>query len=263
MSRVLEIKLSGSLNGEKVRPETFGISDLILILNGILTAVKAETPGGQFADQAKPRLLALRAIRPGSTVLEIEYDSEAAGAVDRITSALADRDMTRLTKPAQKAVRDAFGRIIKGGAGVQLLNGKETSVFTQANPIPAPAPPAMLKEETSLLAHVLKIGGGGRHSVIRAKFYATNQELTFPCARAIAKRMSDWGCLFDDVSLDGVATWRVEPWHLVRFRVKDFVPHRKKPASQRFDSLADKFGPPWNNVDPDEYMTGVRGGDTE
>jgi hypothetical protein len=259
---VLEIKLSGSMNGEEIRPETFGISELIHLLNGVLAAVKAETPGGQFTEQVKPRLLALKAIRPGSNILEIEYASEAAEAVDRITSALVDRNLGRLTKPGQQGIRDAFKRLIKGGGGVQILNGRATPVFTQANPIPAPSPPRTVRETASLLVYVKRVGGE-RRPTIGAKFYATGQELTVRCSRSLVKRLSDEGCLFEDVSLEGEAVWRVEPWQLLHFKASDFIHHKRKSASHRFDELADKLSPVWRKIDPDEYMAGARGGDPE
>lgn len=236
MADTFTIRLTGKIDGEEIHPSTFDLAVMIRFLSGILSGVNIEAKrDSSVAARANARLLSLSAITDRCTEMSFSITPTAKQAVNRISTALSKEDLDGLSTGTQKEIREAFEYITYKGAGVQILNGKASRVYTKDRPLPPPKKELLLVEEsTSLLARVYRVGGK-KTATILATFEATNETIAVNCSSAIAKRISDERCLYEIICLIGKAEWRIAPWSLVNFTVNDFTQPFKGKASKLFE----------------------------
>lgn len=260
MSDKFSIKLTGKMKDVEVHPDTMDMADLLELLDSLIKAVKAECPQRQKPNASTRNLLTLNSIEDACSNYVIGHSPEAELAVRNITEAFVESDFNRLNPLARQELYKSINRLINAGVGVQVNNGRPSPVFSLDNPLPVQPEAETLQEETSLLAKIIKVGGESKPT-IQAHFYSTEQNITVDCKKDTAKRLSDSGCLYEDVSLEGVVTWQTKPWQIIKFDVSDFILHDTGNASKIFGELSDTLYPSWDGINSKEYVDKIRGGD--
>jgi hypothetical protein len=76
-------------------------------------------------------------------------------------------------------------------------------------------------------------------------------------SQAVAKDLAQR--LYEDVVLEGRATWRTDTWEVVDFRVDSVSPFRTAPPHEAFEALAEVAEGRWDEEDAVEYVHCLRG----
>jgi hypothetical protein len=262
MSSKLEIRLGGQIAGEPLTPATLPVADLLNLLTKFLDAVKSEARPDPI-DVRSPGTIALTAIQPGSAKLVFEVGT-AAPAVDRITSALAARDLSTLRPDTQVAVRSALNVVLSRGGEVQLSNGKVTPTFSQKDSLPTAQRPSVMKELTSILAFLNEVGHekqpSARVRLYTARTPSEGDELTVKMPREVCIALSPH--IFKDVTFHGEAKWAIydRRWRLAGFEATSFTPMKGepktggRPLAQVFGDIARAAPGAWDEIDPADYV---------
>ena len=262
MRDTFTIRLTGYINGEEIHPGTLDITDLLKLLEGLSGAIKRETAEDHGSSTNKTRLLSLESILDKCSEMTIKYTSPARHGCSRIENALCFGSMESLQEESQGKLRKSFNRLIAKGANLQWIGEHASPVYSKENPLPVAKGIGTFNElSASLLARVLKIGGEN-DAAIRAVFDATGQEMSAKCSVSVCKKMSDAGCLYENVSLLGKVKWQVSPWKIATFNVKGFEKHYQGKSSDFWTTLDDKFTAACDSIDIDKHMDDMRGEET-
>jgi hypothetical protein len=111
-----------------------------------------------------------------------------------------------------------------------------------------------LQGTTTIQALCLRVGGVQPKAELRLpnREKLLHAELTAEVARQLAQR------LYEEVILEGRATWNVDPWEVEAFRVNRVTTYRKTDAVLAFKELSEAARGSWDEVDALSYVHGLR-----
>jgi len=66
--------------------------------------------------------------------------------------------------------------------------------------------------------------------------------------------------LYENVSLDGEATWQLPNWTIIKFQISDIYKTVNVPPDKAFEMLKRSLGKYWQDVDAEQYVEAERYG---
>jgi hypothetical protein len=112
--------------------------------------------------------------------------------------------------------------------------------------------------DTSIAGRVLRVGGA---TEIRCALRVTFQERVLSCVVAnidVAKKLANR--LYEEVAVQGSATWLKNTWQMVNFTIKDVHSFKKTKTCQAFEELREAGGKGWDAIeDPQKYLEELSG----
>lgn len=243
--------------GEDISPGTLSVSDLLKLLAPLEAAITATSKDDL---QGRPALALVGTARTASADLGLR--SYAGAAVAEVTAAIAEKDWRRLPHEAQTKLH-AFSKAI-GGRGWRCMfqpNGtpgiREAEISPQ-HPVPQPAT-ARVEELTTTYGVLTAVGGADPTKWGHLQPIDGAELVHLKFDEQMAKQLADR--LFEEVGLEGIATWDTASWSIVSFQVERLLPYRATDARTAFDELREAVGDAFDDVDPLEYQHRIRHGD--
>lgn len=245
--------------GAEVNPEQVPLKDLVDVLTSIdrviqsyLAAELDELPGGA--------LLSLVGIRPGSENLVFSTQASVLPAWSVITGALDMGEIDSLPSETHRELWSFSQSLERRKWELSIHEDLELGICQATLGVNAklqpPAEPVIIQGTTSLHGRCLRVGGAIRPKA-EVRLSATNQilhvELTEDVAKDLAKR------LYEEVVLEGKATWYAETWEIKKFRVTDVTAYRARDPQDAFNELLKVSEGQWDGVDAPAFVESLRG----
>jgi hypothetical protein len=245
-----------AITGAQVSPEDVSLRELVAVLGRLDAAIQAfaaeklEVPEGVS--------VSLVDIRPGSESLVFSVPDPLLPAVAVISSSFRDRDFSQLPKAAYKELYELSETVTRRGWGLEIREQPEAGIpyasLTPDAPLVPPMGPVYLKGTSTVHGRCLRVGGSTKP---RAEIRLSNGELlNVDLSEALAKELAPQ--LYEEVALEGTATWNPDTWEIESFRVTEVLPYRKTDPALAFRELAEAAGGRWDEVDPVEYVRSLR-----
>lgn len=179
-------------------------------------------------------------------------------AAFRIAEALATHHFSSLPETVLSPLRGLVRFVRQRGciAEVQIKRGSEmaTTSITPQTRIEAFVP---VDGETILYGQVIRVGGVDPKVELKpltgkALFCSTTEEIAIQLANR----------LYQQVSLQGCATWDQETLEVKEFRITKVLPYAKKPLIQTFKLLKERAHGAFDSIeDINQYVTTLRHGE--
>lgn len=250
----VEIQLSGA----KLSPEAVSISALVGVLTRLDNAVRGylpEAPGGASEEAA----LSLTGIRAGSETLVLSLAEPYLPAWVGISDAIESGDYGKLPGPSYEEIYRLSEDTAKRKWAVEIREnaalGVKPARLSPDKPLKAPAGPVAIKGTTTIHGRCLRVGGSTRPRA-EVRLSSTGQLLNADISEKDAKSLAQQ--LYEEVALEGTATWDPDTWEIVAFKVTDVLPYRKVDPALAFKELSEVAEGKWDEVDPVAYVRGLR-----
>ena len=246
------------LLGEGVLPETTRASDLADFVANFEKAI-LETARAHGVELPDDPFVSLVGIEPGSNRLKWAVATLVLPAVTAVSSAVLHNDFTQIPRPAHQALHDISRRVVDRQWSVRFVADDPSVVppaeISEAHPVPPPPPAPELRGTTTLFGRCIRVGGVRPRAEISLQgggtlFIDVSEQL----ARQLAQR------LYEQVSLDGEASWDAETWSIQSFRATAVTDFRAVSLASAFHELTVAASDAWNGVDVDAYVAERRHG---
>ena len=247
-----------AITGPSVSPEEVSVSLLTTVLSRLEGAVLSYARA-KFGDQlAEDLTLSLVDIRQGSECLVFSVPDPLVPAVAGISQALGLENYADLPGPTYAELYQLSEAVTDRGWGVEIREQPEHGIrwarLGTERPLPPPFKPALIQGTTTVHGRCLRVGGVQPRAEIRLSTNSRllNVDLSEETAKELATR------LYEEVVLEGHATWNAETWEVERFRVSRITDFRRTDPDLAFKELAEAAQGQWEGVDAAEYVRSLR-----
>lgn len=254
------VRMMTAIEGEGVSPETMKLRDLVEVLKLFEAAVAAET--GEYGpdERNRPALpLNLVGIESGSAMVVLESPTHLAGVVERIAGAVSSGEYASLELGCHEKLRRLYQFVRGRDWAFRFRADQDVTVdpaeISAEQPVPETAG-RVIRGATTILATLTKIGGEECRAYLKP--IPRGRLITARINRKMAKELGDR--LFEDVALEGIASWTLDGDEIVDFEVTGITGHQ--PSSMTLEEMFAKgrelTGGAWDAVDAAGYVRGLR-----
>lgn len=207
--------------------------------------------------------VSLVGVEPGSNRLTLALAAGLATAASVVSGSVATGAYDDLPGTALAALHEVSDQAAKRKWSVDFLEDKRNKVraarISAEHPIPPPPRPPFATGTTSILGRCVRVGGATKP---RAEIRLTtggllNIDVSEELARSLARN------LYDEVCIEGVATWRTDDWSLESFVASRVTEYRHTDLVQAFERLSSVARGAWDGVDAEAYVHSLRSGEDE
>ena len=245
------------LAGKGVIPEETPAGELAELIKSLETSI-IETVREQTTDLSEEQaIVSLIGIQEGSNVLTLALAFQAVKAVSLISQTIKEADYTPLPIRTHKELHKISNQAAKNGWEISFNEDIDHEFYPGLisinNPVPDPAA-RRVKGSTTLYGHCVRVGGAEPRAEIREKrtgkirYIDINEEIARQLGRS----------LYEDVALEGEATWEPGTWELVEFKATRLTAYRSTDPVLAFKELAGVAEGHWNEVDVEKYVRDLR-----
>jgi hypothetical protein len=255
-----------NLKGKKALPDKIGMGELGDLLKHLESAIKASIPiedrieHSESPDRSEP-IISLVSLREGNSVdMGTAILGFGISAIRDISISIDDRRFDMLEPKTHDELRRASNWLVKRGLELELEANEELNVrafhISKRDPIPPPTlPDFTIDGQATIWGYLVKVGGEKPRSIV---YFPDKSKITLTSDELVAKDLA--AHLYDEVGIEGIATWRSRDWKLVAFkplRVLDYRPSNTD-IEQTFQDLSSATQGRWEGVDAEEYIKDLR-----
>lgn len=248
--------------GDAVLPQTVKASDLGALLINWEDAVTATFQGETLlGSELREAVVSLIDVAEGSNVLVFAIASAALTAVGMISEAVAGRRFADIPFKAQRAIYEISKQADRTGWAVEIVADEQLNIkqaiISSDNPVPPPIVPRAVGT-TTLSGRLLRVGGAKPKAEIRLNV-GDRQIVYIDVNEAQARQLASK--LYEDVSIEGRATWNTNDWSIHDFKATRVTDYQAGGLVRAFEELAELSGGIWKDVDPVDYLNELRSED--
>ena len=245
------------IEGEGVAPETTRASDLADLAAHLERAI-LETASDQGVELGDDAFISLVGIEQGSNRLMWAVAALVLPAVTAISGAVSSNDFTRLPRAAHQALHNISRKAVDRKWSVRFIGDDPTIVRPAEISVQHPVPPPSIPEvrgTTTLFGRCVRVGGMRPRAEISLQRGGT---LFIDVSEALARKLAQR--LYEQVSLDGEASWDAQTWSIQSFRATDVADFRPGSLVSAFHELSAAADGAWDGVDVEVYVAERRHG---
>lgn len=256
--------LSVKLLGSGVSPETVRATELARL---IVNIEKAITEMAIARSEIIPEKIAGFA---DVSLVKIEHESESlafALAADVVPSTAAmlekasSHDYYGLPKGTHEALFDIFKQASESHWAVSIEEDTALDfrglTISELDPVPEPKV-RTTKGQTTIYGRLIRVGGLSPRAKI---MLPDDTPLYVDLTESLAKELESRKRLYNQIGLEGIATWNIDNWKILTFKVMRVTDYRPDEMNlvQAFEALADVAQGRWEGVDPVRFVNEQRG----
>lgn len=245
-------------DGQPVRPGSVDIRDLIAFLSNWEKALESTAEANKIALPRRDDMpiLSLVEIKDSSYGLGFKILDRAVILMGIISTALANDQTDNLPPKAIEALAAISSQAEVRGWAVQIVPGTSSVIrgaeISAANPIRVEES-SEIEGSMTLVGHLLRVGGAKPRAEVRDN-YGEIHYIDVDAAQALKLAPH----LYNDITLEGVATWDCTTWRVVKFRLDDIVETALPDIEVAFEELRRRVGGAWDGVDVEAYFKAER-----
>ncbi len=237
-----------------MRPGSVDVKDLIEFLANWEKAIleTAEFNHVILPSRENATILSLVEITDSSYGLGMKILDKAVVAMGIISNAIATSRYDDLPPRAVEALAAVSKQAEKNDWAVQIVPGASDVIkiaeISADNPVPAYTEP-FVHGFTTLIGQLLLAGGAEPRAEIRDDFGNRHSiKVDTETAKALAVR------LYEQVSIDGEATWNTDTWQIIKFKATQVNDYRSVNPVEAFEELSKRVQGAWDGVDVEAYF---------
>jgi hypothetical protein len=246
--------------GSGVSPETVSASDLAGLLVELEKAVLA-AGDRQNESQVGEAILSLVNVAEGSNQLTLAVAQTGVSALMAVSHAVASGDYRNLPVPCHEALHRISGQAARHEWVIELVPNPGLDIapgtISHDHEVPPPPSPALATGTTVVFGRCLRVGGAGqpRAEIRLPEGHLLHIDVSEDLAKVLAHR------LYEEVCIEGRATWRTNDWSLVEFRGAHVSEYRPTRLVDAFSQMAAEAGERWDGVDANAHVRELRSED--
>lgn len=245
--------------GPGAKPELVPVHVLTEILGSLERAVTAfAVSRSGCAPEDCPRL-SLVAVQSGSELLSFAVPEPVLPYLAEISGSLARRDFESVPRAAYSELVNLSQAVERREWSFEIQARPELGIasasFGRGAPLPPPAPPPRITGTTAIHGKCLRVGGATSPKA-EVRLTSNDQILYVDLSEELARELAPR--LYEEVMLEGEATWEAETWKIESFRVSAIRAHEPGEPEVAFRELAEAAGDQWTGVDAAGFVRALR-----
>lgn len=245
--------------GPTVSPEEVPVSLLTQILTRVDRAVLSYANDRFPEDVPEDAAISLVDVRRGSEALVFSIAEPLLPAVAAISRSLATEELHELPSTTWEELHQLSSAVAARGWGF-VIQAKPESGIREARigfggPLAPPPAPVLVQGSTALHGRCLRVGGATQPRA-EIRLSANGRLLNIDLSEEVAKQLAPR--LYEDVVLEGQATWNVESWEVVHFRVSHVTDYAGGDPERGFRELAAAAAGQWDKIEAADYVRDIR-----
>lgn len=253
-----------NIKGNRSQPDTIALSELANLLKYLEMAIKAAvSPVERVAHaEEKDPLVSLVSLHEGnSSDMGMAVLDYGLPAVSDISRAIASDAYSTMPSDCHVGLYNIFKWISKRRFQLEIEEDRrfniEHAVISRKRPVPPPLSSAFtVSGMTTAWGYLMRAGGKKPRAAL---LFPDNRKVTINADEALTKELG--ARLYENVGIEGVATWRVRDWRMLSFRATRVLEYRPQATNlvQTFRDLADASKGRWDDIDAEDYVRELRG----
>jgi hypothetical protein len=237
--------------GEGVLPETTRASDLADLMADFEKAI-LDTAAAQGVELSDDPFVSLVSIESGSNRLKWVVTSAVLQAATTVWGAVASHDFRTLPRPAHQALHNICKKATVRRWSVKFVSDDPSlpaGEISADDPVPPPPPAPEVRGTTTLFGRCIRVGGVKPRAEISLPRGGTIFiDVSESLARKLAQR------LYDQVCLDGEASWDPEDWSIQSFKATAMADYTPSSLASAFADLAARAAGTFDGLDVEEFV---------
>jgi hypothetical protein len=251
-------RIKVAITGAGVSPESVSLRDLADVLARLDRAVRSYVASKRL-ELPDDAMVSLVGVVEGSDGLLLATSESLVPVLGVLSRAVHDRDFTELPTETYSELYGLSTSLTTRGWGFKIYEEKPLGIlpaeFSAAEPLMPPAKPTYVEGTTTLYGRCLRVGGAGQPKA-EVRLPNTTKLLHVDLSEALAKELATK--LYEEVALEGTATWEVDSWEIQDFRVNRVTSYRKSDPVAAFKELAEAAKGRWDDVEASAYVHSLR-----
>ena len=254
------------VKGRNVHPETIGMGELGELLKQLEVSIRSAVSPLELTNHSDSRvpLISLIDLHKGnSSDMGMSVLDYAIPAVSAMTKALAQKDFASLPPRTHAGLRNIYKWAANSHRVLEFQEDQALGIFkasiSRAHPVPKPAEDEPCVEgQTTVWGYLEKAGGRKPKAFLH---FPDGSKVIVNADEATTKELG--GRLYEDVGIEGVATWRIRDRKLLAFKALRVLEYR--PLSMdlvaTFEAMRTASRGRWEGVYAAKYVDDLRGDD--
>ncbi len=225
-----------TLAGDDVSPETVPASELAEFLVQFETAViqTVLAKNEVSIEQADQELfVSLVEITGGSEALTFALSGDTMLGASLISNALFLNDYSSLPLKAHEALHNISAQATRNQWSVEFVGDKKrdikNAVISVDNPVPRPKV-VKVQGDTTIYGRLTRVGGVRPRAMLKM---TNNQYIYIELSKSMAVELASEERLYEEVGLEGTATWRVDTMEMLDFKARRITNYRASQEGSR------------------------------
>lgn len=241
-------------------PEEVSVGYLSELLDRLEKFLSAYAKAKDLEISVSGPVLSLVDVKSGSEGLVLSVPAPAVQAIAAASIAVLHGDYGTLPRSAHQELFGLSEQLRSRGWSASfeenLAAGIAPAKISPERGVLPPPEPTRIKGTTTLLAKCMRVGGA---TVPRAeiRLSQTGELLYVDVSEEIARTLGRM--LYEDVVLEGTATWNAETWKIMDFKITGITDFTRVEPHKAIEELARAARGQWDGVDALEYVRRLRG----
>lgn len=253
-----------SIKGRNARPDTIGmgeLGDLLKLWESTIKAAVSVEDRTSGSDDGRP-LVSLVEVKEGdSSDMGIAMLDCVVPAFSAISEAVATHSYSKIPSDCQEGLHRiskwASRRLLEIQIEEDTTHNIRHGVISRKSPVLSPSSPNFSVDgPTTAWGYLLQAGGKKPRFALE---FPDGRKIVITADEAMTKEVS--ARLYENVGIEGIATWSVSDWKMTAFRAIRLLDYRPQEANlvDTFKELADAAKGRWEDVDAENYVRDLRG----
>lgn len=245
------------IEGSNISPELLSAKELAELITALEHTLVA-TANKHSKNRSKEFIISIVGINKGSLSLELKgnYVEETNEAIQAIGWAINKREFNRLTKDSVDGLKSIFNFLDKHKCKAKFCfssEGEPTAFLDPTIELPD-SKQYQISGETTIYGQLIRVGGVKPRATLRV---AEGEDIFCDIKEHQVHQLASK--LYQRVSLTGIASWDIDTYKILSFKVTDFEELEEVPIDKAIQDLAKTIGKYYEDVDdPIAYIQKLR-----
>ncbi len=245
-------------SGNGVEPESMSAIDLAEQLIHFERAIMETLKHENIKPPKNDTVLSLVSLDIGSSILTYSINRQCILGIKLIVDYLDTHDPQKLPDSAIKELKELTDKNISKNRNFTIQEnnsiGLKSVKISSENPLPEPAALKEIRGHTAIFGKCVRVGGATntKASIILNNKKLLIIELSVELAKEIGRH------LYEDIVVEGTATWNAKDWSILRFRATSLTKYRITDSEESFATLARMSDGTWDDVDAEDFVNSLR-----
>lgn len=251
-------RIQVAITGGGVSPETVPLRDLADILARLDRTIRSYVTNKELRIPDE-EMVSLVGVVESSDGLVLAASESLIPVMSMLSKAVHDRDFSLLPSDTYSELFHLSNTLAERGWGFKIHESKALGILPAtidaSQPLAPPGRPTYVEGTTTLYGRCLRVGGAGQPKA-EVRLQNASKLLHVELSETLAKELATK--LYEEVALEGAATWDAESWEIQDFRVTRVTSFRRSDLVAVFQELADAAKGRWDEVDASKYVHSLR-----
>jgi hypothetical protein len=248
-------RLNFKIDGEDVSPETVSFADLSEIVKTLEAALASVARSSGERSRKGELSVSIVGIGPGSDTVTLAVPPRVLTAASRVSRSLEGNNFVDFPLGATRGLRKLWKIMNRRDWTFSFIPDGNGVAASQISPEVEILRPNSIRGRTTVYGKCERVGGVHRQTM-RIRLLTGESSNFIVKSKALAQKIGTK--LHTVIGVEGEAWWDAHTLRMQKFVADSLLDYNPTSPKETFSELAKSADGFWENIDPDEYVKGLR-----